>query len=203
MPIPSMFFKKLCNEMEDNERQSDRKIDGDKYYVLVVKRVEGEDTKILNTLRKEYEPIAVYVNSDGIIALFSKQPEGHHRLDGSHHLLCSDVASCLAVKLKRSPIHVNLVELDSKIQVLAYFNYKVHKYLLSVLTKAAEKKLSGDKLKQFSCLSEKEMIDKIGSKMSNETKYGKFINLKGKEMSESIDFRQPEKYDDFFFSQRP
>lgn len=126
---------KLHNDVLSYEKLSDKFIPLDSYYVIKIhinstETVTKKEAKILlkdEVGRKfgEEMPLATYMFQNNVYILFSSLEDGEHYFKGSHQKICSTLVSRYALKYD-CEIECSVIELDTRIKVLIYFQTKIY-----------------------------------------------------------------------------
>jgi hypothetical protein len=131
---PKSSAIKLHNDVLSYEKQSDKFIPSDSYYVIKIHINSSEITKkeIKVILKEEASnkfdeesPLAAYMFQNDLYILFSSLEDKSHYLKGSHQKICSTMVSKYALKYK-CDIECSIIELDARIKVLVYFQTKIY-----------------------------------------------------------------------------
>ena len=211
--------KRLSNDILNIVKSSDKKIPPSSYYVIRIKFLEKQDDKEFCTIAKFYLsssiisynsselPLITYVSEDEIFFLYSSIDEtSEHNLGGSHQNLCSDISSVLTKKCN-CLVKCSIVEFESRAQILAYFHIEVYNTMTNFMNDMLGEQLSTSSL---TFQEAKDVFDKHCSKkwkdQESHKKFGsfyKYTNSSGGKflvLSEVIDMRNVEKYEEYIFS---
>lgn len=201
--------KRLENDITEYETESDRKVLSTDYFI--VRCTVGDDenldvTAFVKDTLTDCCAIAGYVYLNEVYLIFSCLDEEEHMFGGSHHMLCSYYVSKLA---RRYGVQTwcYIIEIDTRIKVLTYLQFKVSTNLRRTLARLSKGKITKD----MTLIESVEKLSTIGvswdqvppaKKWGIFYKYippvksgtGKFITL-----SEQIDFRNIDRYTSYFF----
>lgn len=191
MTSSSTFFKKrLENEVDDMERNSERFVPFDWYYLLDFEVPKGLSSSNIKKFAKtllgdtENRACVVYVSpsKSKVYAAYSSKFEGSHFLEGSHQRLVSRYTYVLSKTLIASELEPSsedglckLIELETREAILAFF---VHK--LSIFTREVMTKKLGLVRNELTSSELKIELSKIGiewNDLGEKTKYGTFYKL--------------------------
>lgn len=210
------YIKKLQNEIVLYEDESDRKVPNESYYVLVV-AVEGMTGKKIDTLIKYAEevltvvegssPTLIYVYPPYVYYLYSSvDDKSEHVHGGSHQAICSEFSSIMSIISGGVPSSTQLIELETKSKVMAYFCFKNFEHTRNSIVALSKEKVTRKDVAQYTLSESIELFDKkSGSnwdKISPKERFGVFI--KGKESSRkyssnSLDFKDIDALMSFLF----
>lgn len=211
--------KRLQSDIASHEENSDRRIQSDMYYILVITlsdEVSANSAKISSSVkewlktRTEHQALAAYVYRNEIHLVFSSVEGKEHYLSGSHHSLCSEYASLASLTFGcRS--YVKIVELESRTLILLYFQIKIfenakrsaHQLSKGSITKKELIQLTFAELVQNLQDRAKVTWDKVPAAERYGIFYKYSIEGNKKEryvtMSETINIQDPERYISYLF----
>lgn len=209
--MTSSNIKKLSNEMALLQQQSDKYIPKDKYYVVSIEFTEDLELKDITQklLIQDYQPSATYTFGRNISVVYSSVDENEeHYLNGSHHDIISAYCSELCKKSKSS-VRCNIVEFETRMQVVSYFIWKIHNNSMLCLSSKSKKKISITDTKNKTLSELTHILQELGiiwDDISKEERYGLFYKLKKRKngsivvaLSEAPDAREIKKFSTFIF----
>lgn len=200
------YIKKLQNEITLYEVSSDRKIPNDSYYVVVVTidGLSGKKTEVLTKYAEELltvvegsSPTVTYVYPPHIYYLYSSVDEkNEHVHEGSHQQVCSEFSSIASI-VTGVPSVTQIVELETKSQVMAYFCLKNFENTRNSIVVLSKEKVTRKDVSQYTIGESIDMFNqKTGSnwdKISSGLRYGVFIKGRDgarKYTSIALDFKE-------------
>lgn len=234
--------KRIHNDIQEYELSSDRKIPYSFYYIIKIEfyldqpetsifdlKIDQNSPKIFEDTNLEVcikhilktrqpPPLISYTNRSDtkidLYLLYSCLDSGSHYKNGSHHLICSEISSCLSRKYD-CLVLCNIVELKTRTEVYAYFQYKIYEHVKNIIVKLSNSKISTKEsinLTHYELINElKERGNVVWENVDPSVRFGIFYKiirrLKAKKgdsvdfltMSEMIDFRDIRKYERYFF----
>ena len=212
-------IRRLRNEMHLLERESDKYIPYDMYYIV---KIIGDtvDSGVVEKWGKNFltknvihQPLISYIFqtkiSMEIFLVYSCLEEGEkHYLQGSHSKIISQYVSLLSQELGVD-IRVSIIEFETRTQVLMYFSYLVHQNSQTAMIIASRNGISAADIRNH---TQQELLGKLRdievdwSSLPGPEKYGMFYKLKKRQgkvviasMSEVFDARNTKKYSVFIF----
>ena len=216
--MSTSYTKKLKNEMENLEFQSDKIIPFEKYYIIKIHVLAEYEViknlgKIFLARNSQHTPLTTYVFQNEIYLIFSRMSseDQNHYLNGSQQKIISEYVSYVSIELKRG-CEVNIVEFETQTQVVFYLMWKVYTNFQLCAYEVSDKSI---KLEDINSFTQSEIIEKLESMginweedISNERKYGIFLKLKKDKnsyvistLSEYIDARNSRKYVNYIFGE--
>lgn len=210
--------KRLQNDVLNYESASDRKIEKNMYYIvcILLENKTSGPPLIKKLIKQNFEgdnlPLVGYIYFDYIYLLFSslEDTDGEHFNDGSHHKICSYFSSTIA-RSQNMNVKCSIVELDSRMKVLVYFQTKIYENAKESIFSL----LGNVKKKEFDTLSMFEMIERLKKKsiswddIPSIERFGTFYKYvpsldsknggKLSTLSELLDIREIEKYNSYLF----
>ena len=207
--------KRLTNEMEELENESNSFVLSEEYYVVRVQlenNVDSMENFAEDMLCSSPQPIAVYHCPDEVVLIFSCMSEGNsHQFNGDHHRIVSKYATLFARANKNvKNINVKIAEFETQTQVITYMGWIVFQ-----TSQRAMKRLSGGKITDnlLYFRTERELRDKLRDEanvvwnaVEPSERYGTFIRLRRKrdkfitlKFSELFDARENKRYINFIF----
>lgn len=212
--------KRLSNEMDSLESDSDRFIQPDMYYIVRFKVDNNDDIQVKtflplrnfaeSMLSSDPRPAAAYHNIDTISLIFSCSIDSEeHQFSGSHHRIVSKYASALA-RVVPLDVSVGIIEFETQTQIVTYLGLDIFH-----TSQNAMKRLSGGKITDnlLHFRTEKELRDMLNDQgvdwndVDPAEKYGTLIKLKSKKgkvtissLSEHFDARETKRYINFVFN---
>lgn len=204
------FAKKVQNDMEMIEMESDRHIEQTKYYLIHLhdSNLDSESVKVygktLLANNQEHIPLAVYIFDTHIYLIFScVDPESKHYQNGSQQKIISEYVSYASLKLNSANISCKIVEFATQTQVITYFTWKIYNnsknYISSLLKKEIDKTI-------MESIEELKKNGIIWDEILPENKYGSFYKLKKMNdkiyistLSEYFDANNFQKYINYIF----
>lgn len=207
--------KRLTNEMETFESDSNKFVDPECYFIIRV-HLEGNNDDSLKSFAKNIlcvppQPVAVYYCLDEVVLIFSCLIESHtHQFDGDHQRIISKYATLFArANANVENVNVKLVEFQTQTQVITYMGYVVRQLSQRTMKNLSNGKIT-DNLLNFR--TEEELLEILTSEgvrwdeLDSSKKYGTFIRLRRKhdkivtaKISESFDARETKRYVNFIF----
>lgn len=130
--MSASHLTRLRNEIASLEKESQRIIPSNTYYVVVICLADGEidinewgKNAILNS---ENQPLFVYVRQNEIFLFFSCLEEEPHYLSGNHQSICSKYTFEYSQKLAQAKslgvASAKIVELETQNQIFTYLLWK-------------------------------------------------------------------------------
>jgi len=212
--------RRLQNDIADCEKNSDRKIAPDMYYIVCIELCKQTSTpssssstnmvKNLLRTRKDHFALVGYVYDKEIYLLFSSVGEGNHYLEGSHQAICSEYASMASIEFGCRCV-VKIIELESRTMVLVYFQTKLFENAKRSAHLLSKNTISKKEIGQFTF---GEIIQALQSRASIEwdkipaaERFGVFykyaLGNNNKEkfivLSELVNVQEKDKYISYFF----
>lgn len=212
------YIKKIKNEINEIERESDKFISSNKYYIIYLKfpidqceNLSLEVTKKLGKIflnnKPDHRPLCNYVLEDEIYLIFP--PSDDHYLDGSYQKIISEYASFFSNYMKCSSVICKIIEFSSQIQIVTYFTLKTYLNSRKFIIKLSKDKISEEDISSKTLFELVEDLEKDGISwdgISNENKFGIFLKFKKQNeklvistLSECFDARNNEKYINYIF----
>lgn len=199
--------KRICNDIANYEKLSDKFVNKASYYIVRLLINNYKDTSDLVDMfvQKTYGDdvlLAVYSYKSELYLLFSPLENSEHYLDGSHQMLCSFYSSLIS-KTKGVDVKCSIIEINSKTEIIIYFQSKVYENIKRTLVE-----LSGLKKKDVENKTLEENISYLKSKkvfwdaIPPHQRFGRFYKSKNGKLttwSEFIDMNNVEKYNSYFF----
>lgn len=209
------YTKRLKNEMENLEYQSDKIISPEKYYIIKIYTPADFNTmknmgKIFLARNTLHVPLVTYVFQNEICLIFSCMNEDQtHYLNGSQQKIISEYSSYVSVELGCPDCIVNIIEFESQTQVVSYLIWKTYTNSQLCAYNISNKSIT---MEDINLYTQTEMIEKLGDlginweDISSEEKYGIFLKLKKEKntymistLSEYLDARNSKKYINYIF----
>jgi hypothetical protein len=209
---------KLHNDVLQYESSSERRIPSSSYYVLKMIVGYNEDTKKMakreSSRRFEGDgiPLTVYVFQNEIYIVFSSLDSGNHHMNGRHHALVSNFV-CRYVKKCGGNVECSIVEFDSRIKVLVYFQTKIYEGAKRVISKYLGYDDLTKSVMDMSMTEAIELLQQrdppiIWDKIAKHDRYGTFYRFEGLEskqkkysvFSEKINSENIETFRKYLFS---
>lgn len=204
--------KKLNNEMLLLEKQSDRTIKNEKYYIIFLRFAEGTEGLVniaKDLLRdKTNQPFVIYLYDNEIMLLFSCRENQEHFLHGSYQALIS-YYTLLGYKKSGTDLNVKIIEMDTRTQIYTYISWKIYTNSLSTIAKLSNILTTKDvnnKTQQelLDTLKTEDIIwhdvpkhDKYGTLYKLQTKKNKLVILS---LSDAFNVKDEQKYKEFIFN---
>jgi hypothetical protein len=216
--MSTSYTKKLKNEMENLEFQSDKFIPSEKYYIIKIHIFAEYDIiknlgKIFLARNPQHTPLTSYVFQNELCLIFSRMQEDQsHYLNGSQQKIISEYISYVSTEVQSSNCHANIIEFESQTQVVFYLMWKVYTNFQLCAYEISNKNISMEDINSFTQTELIEKLENIGinweEDISNERKYGIFLKLKKDKnsyvistLSEYIDARNSKKYVNYIFGE--
>ena len=208
--------KRLQNDIASHEENSDRHISPDMYYVVSIRlgatvlEDANINTFVKNMLktRKTHRALVAYVYENEIHLLFSSVEGREHYAKGSHHAVCSEYASLLAMEFE-CMVDVKITELESRTLILIYFQTKVYDNAKKSAQKLSNGNITKKEISQFTfgetIPALRDRCGVIWDKIPPGTRFGTFYKYEcePKEkfivISEFINPQDMDKYTSYFF----
>ena len=212
--LKTFSSQKIYNTILEKEINSDKKIEKCFYYIihLYIQNITKESKPLTEIIkfflneRPNHVPIIGYLYNKDIYLLFSSVEENkEHYKNGSHQAICSEYTSLLSVEYG-CMINCSIIEFENRIQIITYFQCKIHENTKQTIIKLSKNTITKKDIQSFT-LQELIKILKDKCKIEWDTislskKFGTFYKYekdKLKLLSESIDIRNIDKYQKFFF----
>lgn len=217
----SSATKILTHDVSAIERNSDRIIEKNKYYVLTfeIQNIEDEDLSryakklLIDEYGQDSFPLVCYIDKKTIYLLFSSLENREHNFNGSQQIICSYYASNFALKIEK-PVICHIVDFDSKYKVIFYFQVKCYNNTCICIETMSKGKITNQEITN---LTQNELTELLKTrskvdweKISAKDKFGVFYKYtppseekpKGKitTLSESINPRDINRYMGYFFN---
>lgn len=181
---------KLHNDVLQYELSSERKIPPSSYYVVKIKGDTIKDTKkmakreISRKLEGASSPLTVYVFQNEIYIVFSSLDNGEHYLDGRHHAIISNFV-CRYIKKYGCDVECSIVEFDSRIKVLVYFQTKIYEGTKRVVSKSLGLKDPTKEIMDMPMVEAVELLKKqdppvVWEDIPKHDRYGTFYKIGGR-----------------------
>jgi len=207
--------------MEEIEKESDKFISPEKYYIVHLKFENyNKETsppnqiknlgKLFLTRNPLHQPLSVYTFEDEFSLIFSCVDENSdHYQHGSQQKIISEYVSYISNELSISSVRCSIIEFFSQIQIISYFTLKIYTNARKFILYTSNKKITEEDVnnKTFS-----ELIDQLKEyghdwvDTPNEMKFGVFLKLKKQNekyivstLSENFDARHTQKYITYIF----
>lgn len=213
--MAASYSKRISNEMELLEKNSDRYISPDRYYICSFTVEGGEWSEVEEAAKKylsrnvKHQPLATYAFGDTFLLVFSCLDDNQsHYLEGSHHGIISEYISDIARETGKSTIG-KIIEFTTTTQVITYLIWKVQINSKQSIISCSDGMITENDLRSK---TEKEVIAKLSKngvdwdEIDSVKKYGSLYKLcrrGGKvvfsQLSEKLDGRETRKYSKFVF----
>lgn len=213
-------IKKIQNDIDDIEKESDKFISPDKYYIIYLrfpnetKDLSLDITKKLGKIflnhNPNHQPLANYVFEDELYLIFSPlQDASIYYLGGSYQKLLSEHVSYFSNYLKCGNVKCAIIEFASQIQIITYFTLRIYvnsrRFILGLLNdKLSEDDISSRTLSELT--EELKNYNQDWENIPNENKFGIFLKLKNSgnkivisTLSECFDARNNQRYINYIF----
>lgn len=216
------YIKKIQNDIDDIERESDKFISPDKYYVIYLRfpvrdceNLSLESTKKLGKIflnhNPHHQPLANYVFKDELYLIFSPMDDLSKELylNGSYQKINSRYVSYFSKYLQCENVGCTIIEFTSQIQIVTYFTLRIYvnsrRFILGLLNdKLSEEDISSRTLSELT--DELKNYNQDWETIPNEQKFGIFLKLKNTgnkivvaTLSECFDARNNQRYINYIF----
>ena len=208
--------KRLTNEMEALENESNRFVRSEDYYVVRVQlenNVDSMENFAEDMLCSSPQPIAVYHCPDEVALIFSCMSEGNiHQFNGDHHRIISKYTTLFARANENvNNINVKIVEFETQTQIITYMGWIVFQTSQRAMKRLSRGKIT-DNLLYFRTERElrdmlRDEVNVVWNAVEPSERYGTFIRLRCKcdkiitsKLSSRFDARENKRYIDFIFA---
>ena len=218
------YTKRLQNEMNSLEKESDKCIPFDKFYIIKMKiefgKYDFEDLKVwskkLLTENSDHQPNAVYIYNSGVCLVYSSLKEGEHFLSGSHQFICSHYVSLFNNFLfkvckddQKIVVVCKIIHFNTQTQAISYISNEIYSNTQSILMKYSKGSITQRDILHKTFEELVHILKKKGivwEDISKEERFGICFNLKRKRdklmvvsLSENFDARENKKHLNFIF----
>lgn len=214
MSVP--YTKRIKNDMEDIEHDSDKFISSGKYYIIHISipNYPPENMKnfgkIFLTRNSEHQPLSTYIFENELYLIFScYEEEKSHYLEGSHQEIISEYVSFISSETSSSEIKAHIVEFYTQTQIISYFIWKIYLNSRMYISKISDGKIDSNDIQSQTLNEITTLLGEYGvdwESLPNENKYGVFYKLKKSNekyvistLSEYFDARNNQKYLNYIF----
>lgn len=201
------------------EEESDRYISCEMYYIIKIQcetaNTQAAEKRGKNFLTRNtaHQPLVSYIfkteTSAEIVLVYSCLEEGEeHWHGGRHSTVISYYASLLGKELGVD-VKVNIVEFETRTQVLTYFSWLVHENSRVSMVLSSANELSATDIRNHTYQELLERLKAVGVDWKSfppSERYGTFYKLKKRKgkvviasISEAFDARDTRKYSAFMF----
>lgn len=208
--MSASHLTRLRNEIASLEKESERLIPSDTYYVVII-CLEGGDFNVAEwgkkaLLNSDNQPLFVYVRHNEIYLFFSCLEGESHFLKGNHQLICSKYTCDYTQKISKGTVSCKIVELETQNKIFTYLLWKNTECsfrCLSSLLNLPLEKVYQRTIEESASMTKEQTWEKIPKAEKFGTVY-KLKEKKGKTVlssfSKQLDSRRKSHYLNYLFS---